>query len=179
MMLAGLPNPVSNIQSNSVAQPNKSAATDQAFASAMQGVGDVKSTGPAVPVNLVGTLLPEMRAGDFEQVMLAVRRDDQSALNSRVQEHAFDVVKTLQEAGIPVDNSGNAYLREDDRTLAVLARIIADYPFSPNEGGGFPTYHPTTDIGPRLKEHFSPEFVDRMLEGAANYRDPTRRDNSI
>lgn len=177
-MLLDFPNLLSNVPSNS-AHDGKSISPDPAFSKAMQGVGDAKSGGPFVPVKLVGTLLPEMRAGDFEQVMLAVRRDDPAVLTSRIQEYAFDVVKTLQESGITVDNSGNAYLREDIATLDAFARIIADYPFAPNQGGAFPTYHPPTDIGPRLREHFSPEFVDRMLALAANYRDPTRRDNSI
>lgn len=178
-MLAGFPTSLSNTQAPQSTQASQGKSTDQAFAGAMQGVENAKSGGQAVAVGLVGTLLPEMRTREFEEVMLAVRRNDPSMLDSRVQEGAYEVVKTLQEAGIPVDNSGRAHVFEDYTTLDVFARLIADYPFAPNEGGGFPTYHPPTDIGPRLKEHFSPAFVDRMLALAENYEDRTRRDSSI
>ena len=189
-MLAGFPSPVSTGPSKGISPETSAPASASApdasdFAGALKGAGATSAvdglgaSGQAVAVSLVGTLLPEMRTREFEGVMLAVRRNDPSMLDSRVQEVAYEVIKTLQEAGIPVDNSGRAHVFEDYTTLDVFARLIADYPFAPNQGGGFPTYHPPTDIGPRLKEHFSPAFVDRMLALAENYRNPTRNGGGI
>lgn len=187
-MLAGLPPSFPNDQSKGISPETSapaSAPDASDFADALKGAGATSAvdglgaSGRAVAVSLVGTLLPEMRTREFETVMLAVRRNDPSMLGSRVQEYAYEVVKTLQEAGIPVDNSGRAHVFEDYTTLDVFARLIADYPFTHNEAGAFHTYDPSTHIGPRLKEHLSGAFVDRMLALAENYRNPTRNGGGI